>query len=398
MIVSGILKGIKVLDLSRYIAGSYCAKMLADMGADAIRVDDPGGSVDRDQPPFGPNGEPLQVLALNCNKRGITLNLRADEGKPLLRKLVEWADVIVENFSLPAKKLFGLTYEDLKAINKDVILVSFSGYGSTGPFADSLAFDSTVQGETGIMLITGHPGTPPTRVGISIVDLSAGVHGALAASLALYHRKETGVGQLVEVALMDVATSMVTAYGVVPECEVNKVVRPPLGGHAYGCYAGTFKTNDGWVFISALNDGIWKRFLKVIGRLELLDDPRMKDDYSRYIHREEIDPVVEAWTTTRTSAEALTSLRDGRVPFGEIKQPDKLAHHPQVTARDMIVNLEFPGLGMFPFPGVPIKFTETPGEVRCRAPQTGEHNQEIYGGMFNYRPEEIETFREKGII
>ncbi|HPQ43631.1 MAG TPA: CoA transferase [Syntrophales bacterium] len=396
--MSGILKGIKVLDLSRYIAGAYCAKMLADMGADAIRVDDPGGSVDRDQPPFGPNGEPLQVLALNCNKRGITLNLRAEKGKPLLRKLVEWADVIVENFSLPAKKMFGVTYEDLKAIKKDVILVSFSGYGSTGPYADALAFDSTVQGETGIMLITGHPGTPPTRVGISIIDLSAGIHGALAATLALYHRKETGVGQLVEVALMDVATSMVTAYGVIPECEVNHVVRPPLGGHAYGCYAGTFQTKDGWVFISALNDGIWKRFLKVIGRMDLFDDPCMKDDYSRYINREHIDPHVNAWTTVKTSQEALTLLRDGRVPCGEIKQPDTVARNPQVLARDMIVNLEVPGLGLFPFPGVPMKFTETPGTVRLRAPQTGEHNQEIYGDMLHYRQDEIDAFKEEGII
>ena len=396
--MSEILKGIKVLDLSRYIAGAYCAKMLADMGADTIRVDDPGGSVDRDQPPFGPNGEPLQVLALNCNKRGITLNLRAEKGKPLLRKLVAWADVIVENFSLPAKKLFGVTYEDLKAIHRDVILVSFSGYGSTGPAADLLAFDSTVQGETGIMLLTGHPGTPPTRVGISIIDLSAGVHGALAATLALYHRKETGVGQLVEVALMDVATSMVTAYGVVPECEVNHIVRPPLGGHAYGCYAGTFRTKDGWIFISALNDGIWKRFLRVIGREDLLSDPRMKDDYSRYIHREEINPAVEAWTTVKTSTEAMQLLRNGRVPCGEIKQPDALAHNPQVKARDMIVNLEVPGLGMFPFPGVPLKFSETPGEVKCRAPQTGEHNIEIYGDLFHYRSDEIEQFKKEEII
>ncbi|MCE5282914.1 MAG: CoA transferase [Deltaproteobacteria bacterium] len=396
--MQGILNGIKVLDLSRYIAGAYCAKMLADMGAEAIRVDDPGGSVDRDQPPFGPNGEPLQVLALNCNKRGVTLNLRAEKGRPLLEKLVAWADVVVENFSLPAKKLFGVTYEDLKAIRKDVILVSFSGYGSTGPAADMLAFDSTVQGETGIMLITGHPGTPPTRVGISIVDLSAGVHGALAATLALYHRRETGTGQLVEVALMDVATAMVTAYGVVPECEVNHVVRPPLGGHAYGCYAGTFRTNDGWIFISALNDGIWKRFLRVIGREDLLDDPRMKDDYSRYIHRDQIDPAVEAWTTTKSSKEAMALLTSGRVPSGEIKQPDTVAGNPQVKAREMIVNLEVPGLGPFPFPGVPMKFSMTPGSVRCRAPQTGEHNAEIYGGMFHYRPEEIEQFSKEGII
>lgn len=394
----GVLKGIKVLDLSRYIVGPFCAKLLGDMGADTLRVDDPGGSVDRDQPPFGPNGEPLQMFALNCNKRGITLNLRDEKSRPLLRKLVEWADVVVENFSLPAKKMFGVTYEDLKAIKKDVILVSFSGYGSTGPLADSLAFDSTVQGETGLMLVTGHPGTPPTRVGISIIDLSTGVHGAYAAALALYHRKETGVGQLVEVALMDVATSMVTAFGIVPECEVNHVVRPPLGGHAYGCYAGTFQTRDGWIFISALSNGIWKRFLKVIGRLDLLDDPRMKDDNSRYLNREHIDPHVNAWTTVTTSQEALTALRDGRVPCGEIKQPDMLARNPQVQAREMIVNLEVPGMGMFPFPGIPMKFTETPGAVRLRAPEAGEHNQEIYGDMFHYSSDEIDAFKAEGII
>lgn len=397
--MSGILEGIKVLDFSRYIAGSYCAKLLADMGADAIRVDDPGGSDDRFQPPFGPHREPLQVLSLNCNKRGITLNLRAEEGKDIFRKLIRWADIVIENFSLPAKRIFGVTYPELKAINKKAILISFSGYGSTGPYSEYLAFDSTVQAEVGIVSVTGYPSGPPARAAVSVVDLSAGVYGALAAMLALYHRKTTGVGQMAELSLMDIAASMVTAYGIVPEYEVTGQVRPRLGLGAYGCWANGFKSKDDkWVYISTLSEGIWKRFLRVLDREDILGDPRFKDDYSRFINREAIDPVVEKWVSEREADEIIDSLHKARVPCGRINTPAEVASHPQIKARNIIVNLDYPGLGAFPFPGVAIRFNETPGEIKRRAPQVGEHNEEVYGAILNYSAAEIKRFRETGVI
>lgn len=397
--MASILDGIRVLDFSRYIAGAHCAKLLADMGADVVRIDDPGGSDDRFQPPFGPNREPLQVIALNCNKRGITLNLRAPEGREVFRKLIDWADIIIENFSLPAKKSFGFIYEDLKAINPRVIHLSFSGYGSTGPYKDYLAFDSIVQGEMGITYATGYPGGPPARAGTSVIDLAAGINGALAAVLALYRRRETGEGQMAELSLIDLAAAMVTAYGMVPAYEVGGEIREPLGLGAYGCWANGFKSKDGlWVYISTLSQGIWKRFLGVIGRMDLFTDPRFKDDYERFVNRDALDPIVEPWVRARNAEDILKQLHEARVPCGHINNSSQIARHAQVQARNMIINMPYPGIEKFPYPGVSIKFSESPGQVRRRAPETGEHNQEFYSQELKYTPEQIARLKQTGVI
>jgi len=395
-----ILEGIKVLDFSRYIAGAYCTKTLADMGADVIRIDDPGGSDDRFQPPFGPNREPLQAISLNCNKRGITLNLRAEEGKKIFRELIGWADIVVENFSPPAKKLFGFDFEEIKAINPKAILLSFSGYGSYGPYKDYLAFDSIIQAEVGIAYATGYPPGPPARAGVSTIDLTAGINGALAAVLALYHRNlRGGEGQMVELALIDMAAAMVTGYGYVPEYEITGQIRQPLGLGAYGCWANGFKSKDDrWVYISTLSQGIWKRFVRLLGIEELLSDERFVDDYARFVNRDAIDPYARKWVSERDADDALKQLHDARIPCGEINTSAKIARHPQIDSRNSIVYMDYPGLEKFPYPGVPMKFSETPGEVTRRAPQAGEHNEEVYGEILSYSPDDIQRLAEAGVI
>ena len=394
-----ILDGIKVLDFSRYIAGPYCAKLLADMGADVIRIDDPGGSDDRFQPPFGPNREPLSTLSLNCNKRGITLNLRAEEAKDIFKKLIAWADIVIENFSLPGKQMFGFNYPDLKAINERLIYLSFSGYGSTGPYKDYLAFDSIIQGEVGITSATGYASEAPARAAISLVDMSTAINGAFAGVLALYHRQLTGVGQMAELSLLDNATAMVTAYGYVPEYEITGQIRERLGLGAYGCWSNGFKAKDGqWVYISTLSQGIWKRFAKALGIEELLSDERFVDDYSRFTHRQVIDSYVEKWVSARNADDLLKQLHEARVPCGKINTSANIASHPQVQARNTIVYMDYPGLEKFPYPGVPIKFSETPGEMSRRAPEAGEHNEEVYGEILNYSPSDIQRLAESGVI
>ena len=394
-----ILEGIKVLDFSRYIVGPYCAKLLADMGADVIRIDDPGGSDDRFQPPFGPNREPLAAISINCNKRGITLNLRAEESKGIVQKLIAWADIVIENFSGPGKQMFGFNYPDLKAINEKIIYLSFSGYGSTGPYKDYVTFDSIIQAETGITYATGYPAEPPARAAISLVDLSTGINGALAAVLALYHRQLTGLGQMAEVSLMDNAISMVTAYGYTPEYEITGQIRDRLGLGAYGCWSNGFKSKDWqWIYISTLSQGIWKRFTRVLGMKELLSDERFADDYNRFINRQAIDSYVESWVSERDADDILQQLHEARVPCGKINTSASIASHPQVQARDTIVYKDYPGLPRFPYPGVSIKFSETPGEMSRRAPEAGEHNEEVYQEILNYSPSDIQRLVGSGII
>jgi len=393
-----ILDGIKVLDFSRYIAGAYCAKLLGDMGADVIRIDDPGGSDDRFQPPFGPNREPLAAISLNCNKRGITLNLRAEEAKEIFQKLIAWADIVIENFSGPGKQMFGFNYPDLKAINERIIYLSFSGYGATGPYKDYVAFDSIIQGEVGITAATGYP-EAPARAAISLIDLATGINGAFAGVLALYHRQLTGKGQMAELALMDNAVSMVTAYGYTPEYEITGNIRQRLGLGAYGCWSNGFKARDGqWVYISTLSQGIWKRFVRAIGREDMFNDERFADDYARYINRHEIDTIVEKWVAERDAEDILQHLHDARVPCGRINTSANIASHPQVQARGSIVFKDYPGLPRFPYPGVPIKFSDTPGEMSRRAPEAGEHNEEVYGEILGYGPADIQQLAASGVI
>lgn len=396
--MQGVLQGIRVLDLSRVIAGPYCAMLMADMGAEVIRIERPGGDDDRRAGALLPDGHSVPMVNMGRNKKGITLNLQSDKGKEILKALVKLADVVIESFGLEAKEAMGVGYESLSSVNRAIVLVSISGYGQTGPHARRLCFDPIAQAMSGAMSLTGFPGDPPTRSAVTWVDYCTGVHAAFGAMLALFHREHTGRGQLVDVALLDVAISAMGGTGAAAEYKLMGYIRPQLGNLSYRCYANAFHARDGWVFISGVFDGIWKRLVRAIGKPEIISDPRFQSDNSRYEHSKDIDPLVSDWVKHRTVDEVIAILEQNRVPCGRINSIAEVVADPQVRAREMLVDVEWPGVGSVPITGVPIKLSETPGKVTARAPLVGEHNTAVYEELLGYGPDRLSKLAEEGII
>ena len=394
-----VLEGVKVLDFSRYVAGAYCGTLLADMGAEVIRVERPGGEVDRELGPFAPNGENIVYgMLLARNKKDITLNTRSEKGREILKELVKRVDIVVENYGVEGKKIMGLDYELLSEVNPAIILVSISGFGSSGPYAKKLCFDAVAQGMSGAMCYTGFPENPPTRAAVAYVDYSSGIYGALGAMFALYYREKTGKGQMVDVALADAAVCFVAGMGVAAEYKLLNYIRPQIGNTSFYNYNNTYKAKDGWLFIYTLGNAIWQRFLKVIGREDLAQDPRFKDDMTRWQNRDALDPIVSEWVSQYTVKEVSDLLEKARVPCGQVKDIAAVINDPQVQAREMIVDVDFPGVGPVPLNGVVTKLSKTPGSIEKRAPLIGEHNQEIYCDLLNFSQEEILQLKQEGII
>ena len=394
-----VLEGIRVLDFSRFAAGPYCGTLLADMGAEVIRIENPGGSEDRKLGPFAPNGESLPFsLVLPRNKKGITLKLRTDKGKEILKELVQRSDVVLHNFTSGSEEASILDYESLRGINPKVILVSVTGFGATGPFSQQPCFDSVAQALSGAMSYTGFPDNPPTRAAVAYVDFGTAVHAALGTVLALYHRMRTGEGQMVDLALMDVATSFVTAVGVVADYKILNYIRPQIGNHSFYNFSDCFQAKDGWLMISVIGNSIWRRFLKAIGREDLKDDPRFEDDMARFQNRQVIQTIVSQWMKARTVAEAIKQLDEARVPCSKVNNIAEMTDDPRVKARDMLVDLEYPEVGKVPVPGVTIKMSRTPGKIERPAPRVGEHNEEIYCDLLGFSSEKLSQLKADGIV
>ncbi len=287
-----VLEGIRVLDFGRVIASAYCGTLLADMGADVIKVERPGGEFDRKLGPFTPSGKAIVYeLITPRNKKSITLNTRHPKGQEILDELIEDTSIIITGFTRKGNQLMGLDYERLKQINPGIILVAISGYGQSGPGSDRPSFDAIAQAESGAMSYTGFPGSPPTRAAVPFVDFSTATMGAYGAMLALLHKERTGKGQLVDVSLLDTAFTFVAGTGVVAEYTLLNQIRPQIGNHSFYNYSDGFEAKDGWVMISVIGNEIWQRFLGVIGRVDLLEDDRFSDDLSRYQNRDLIRPI-----------------------------------------------------------------------------------------------------------
>jgi len=394
-----VLEGIRVLDFGRYVAGAYCGALLADMGAEVIRVERPGGEVDRELGPFAPNGENIVYgMIMHRNKKGITLNTRSEKGREILKELEKRVDIVVENYGVEGKKIMGLDYEPLSGINPGIILVSISGFGSYGPYAKKLCFDAVAQGMSGAMCYTGFPGNPPTRAAAPYVDFSSGIYGALGAMFALYYRKKTGKGQMVDVALFDAAVSFVAGMGVAAEYKLLDYIRPQIGNSSFYNYNNTYKARDGWLFIYTLGNSIWRRLLKAIDREDLAQDPRFKDDVSRWQNRDILDPIISEWVSQHTVREVLNLLEEARVPCGPVNDISAVVDDPHVRVRKAIEDVDFPGVGSVPLSGVVIKLSQTPGEIEKRAPLIGEHNEEIYGKLLNLSLEELQQLKQESVV
>lgn len=394
-----VLEGIRVLDFGRVIASAYCGTLLADMGAEVIRIDRPGGEFDRFLGPFAPNGQSLAYgLITPRNKKSITVDIRHPKGKAILEALIERSDIVVSGFTRQGNRMMGLEYDKLKEINKGIILVAISGFGQNGPYADRTSFDAIAQAESGAMSYTGFPGSPPTRAAVPYADFGSSILGAYGAMLALFHRERTGRGQMVDVALMDTALTFVAGMGVVAEYTLFKHIRPQVGNHSFYNFTDSFEAKDGWVMICAIGNSIWKRLTGVIRREDLLHDPRFQNDIGRFENRHLLRPIVSEWTSRHSVAEVIRMLDEARVPCGRVNTARDVIDDPQVKAREALINVDYPEIGPVPLPGVPVKLSETPGGIETGAARLGEHNNDVYGSLLGYNADELITLKEEGVI
>ncbi len=391
------LSGIRVLDLTRVLVGPYATMILADLGAEVIKLEMPGHGDDARHFPPHVNGESAYFMSLNRNKRSMTLNLKDEAGKALFLELVQKADVLVENFRPGTMARLGLGYEALKALNPGLIYAAASGFGHSGPYSKRAAYDGVVQAMGGIMSITGALGGEPTRVGTSIGDIAAGLFTAVGILAAVIHREKTGEGQMVDVAMLDCQVALLenaiaryTAAGEIPV---------PIGNrHPSITPFEPFATSDGQLMVAAGNNVLWTKYCQAIERPDLATDPRFVTNALRTSNYEELRPLIAAAMAEKTTAEWVSVLESAGVPNGPINSVDKVVSDPQVLAREMIVDVEHPVAGPTKLPGIPIKMDVTPGEINQPAPTLGQHTQEILATLLGYDAEEIAQLEAAGIF
>jgi crotonobetainyl-CoA:carnitine CoA-transferase CaiB-like acyl-CoA transferase len=389
------LANIKVLDLTRFVAGPFCTLLLADMGADVIKIETPGHGDDARYQGTIIKGESWYFVGMNRNKKGMTLDLKAKEGKEIFLRLVERSDVVVENFRPGIMRNFGLDYETLRKVNPGIIYCGISGFGKDGPYALRPAFDFIAQGISGFMSITGFPDREPVRTGIPISDSVAGIYGAYGILVALMARQHTGKGQEVQTSLVDALISVLSfqadryfGRGEVPERYGND--------HPVSAPYGTFKALDGYINIAPAGDPMWERLAHALGLKELLEDPRFQTNDLRRQHRQALNEIVNEITRKRTMAEWIEHLNKEGVPCGPINNLAQTFQDPQVKHQEMVLDLDQPS-GKVKTLGFPVKMSHTPAKVRRPAPQLGQHTMEILTNL-QYSPEQINELKTKGII
>jgi crotonobetainyl-CoA:carnitine CoA-transferase CaiB-like acyl-CoA transferase len=401
--MTSVLTGVRVLDFSRVFAGPLCGMLLADMGADVIRVDSPRGEIDRTYALRGPDGETLTYKAINRGKKGITLRLNSEEGVSILEELVRHSDVIIHNFVASTALAEKLNYDKLKKINPGIVVAAITGYGQYGPYAERVCLDYVTQAKSGIMALTGFPDNPPTRTSVAFVDFGTGLSAALGILLALYHREKTGIGQAVDTALFDIASFLSQAVGALMASEVygrdvSERIYKRGGNFGWSSYMNCLEAKDGWVMITPTSDGLWQRFVKVIGGEELTDDPRFETDQARGENTVIIDGIVKRWVAQRTVDEVVNTLQGAGVPCEPVNTMYQLLDDPQVKAREMIVYTDHPELGRIPLPGNPIKLSMTSVSIGAHAPKLGENNEEIYSKLLGFNQEKLAQLKQRGII
>lgn len=395
-----VLQDIRVLDFGRFVACPYCGMLLADMGAEVLRVERTGGEEDRTIGLLGPDGQNLSWSSMARNKKAISLNLMGKgDSRKILADLIRKTDVVIHNFTPKAAKMMGIAYSDLKEIKSDIILTGISCFGNEGPYRDLPGFDFIAQAMSGAMALGGYPEKPPLRAFMLPMDHSTGILAAYATSLAIRHRDQTGEGQEVDLSLLRTAISMVTPQ--IAEAEVLGQLRPMIGNRAaymgptdlYGC-------KDGYVFIATIMNSLWRRLAKVIGCEDLLDDPDLQNDLQRYHHRDQIDPLVAEWTAKRTVQDVLEEMKKAHIPCGPCLGLDEVSHdrHVQETGMVAYMDMETPGLEKQPVSNTPFRMSRTPPEIERRAPRPGEHNIEIYCGLLGYSEQQLAEFKEKGAV
>jgi formyl-CoA transferase len=405
----GALSHIRVLDLSRVLAGPWCAQNLADLGADVIKVERPGAGDDTRHwgPPFAKdaNGketeESAYFICINRNKRSITIDIAKPEGQDIIRKLAAESDVVIENYKVGDLAKYGLDYESLKKVKPDLVYCSITGFGQTGPYANRPGYDFIIQGMGGFMSITGEAddfeGASPQKSGVAIADIFTGMYASSAILAAIIHRDRTGEGQCIDMSLLDtqiaVMANMSSAYltsGEVPKRwgNASQIIVPYQ----------TFPTSDGWMIVAAGNDGQFRQFVTAGSETHLADNPLYLTNPLRVQHRKQLVPLLEIMTRKKSKGQWIALLEKAKVPCGPINDLKEVFENEQVISRNVLLNVPHPTVGNMKLVASPMKLSKTPTEVRMAPPTLGQHTEEILHERLKLNDQSIHELRDKGII
>jgi crotonobetainyl-CoA:carnitine CoA-transferase CaiB-like acyl-CoA transferase len=394
------LEGLKVLEMGQLIAGPFASRLLAEFGAEVIKVESPTTGDAIRSWRVVENGTSLWWYVQSRNKKSITIDLRQTEGQELVRNLVKEIDILIENFRPGTMEKWGLSYEELKKINPGLIMIRVSGYGQDGPYKDKPGFGSIGEAMGGLRYITGYPDRPPTRVGISIGDSLSALYSVIGALMAVYHRdvNGTGEGQVIDVALYESVFSLMES--AIPEFDRSGLIRERTGSTLPGITpSNTYICSDGkYVVIGANGDAIFKRLMNALGREDVAEDSRFENNAKRSEHAEYLDGIIEGWTKSLSFLEVMEYLDKARVPAGSIYSVEDIMNDPHYKARKMIQEVAVEGLGMLKMPGIVPKMSETPGEIEWAGPKLGQHTDDVLGERLLLTEDQIKDLKAKGII
>ncbi len=393
------LEDIKVLDLSRILAMPYCSMMLGDLGAEIIRVERPGtGDETRHWGPPWAGDQSAYYLSINRNKKSITVDLKKKEGQEIIRRLAKRSDILLENFLPGSLAEMGLGYESIQAINPGIIYASLTGYGQTGPCKDQPGWDFIIQAQGGVMSITGEPDGPPMKVGVAIVDITAGFFASTAILAALHYREKTGLGQHIDIALLDTQVAWL-ANQAGNFLVSGKVPRRLGNAHPNIVPYETFQAKDGiYIALGVGSNAQWQKFCRLAHLEHLMNDPRYATNPKRVENRQELVAYLQKIFGEKTSAEWLKILTEAEIPNAPINTIDRVFTDPQVCAREMIVDMEHPVTGKYKVVGSPMKLSQTPVQYRIPPPLLGEHTEEVLRNILGYDAAAIARLKEEKVI
>ena len=391
------LEGVRILDLSRALAGPYCTMMLADMGAEVIKLEIPGKGDDSRAwgPPFV-KGESAYFMSVNRNKKSLTLNLKEEKSREIIHKLIKQSDVIIENFRPGIMEKLGLTYNEVKETNPEIIYCSISAFGQNGPYRVLPGMDQVIQGMGGLMSITGEPGGPPIKVGVAVADIAGGMFAAFAIMIALYNKEKTGKGQKIDTSLLDCQIAWLT-YQAGAFFASGEIPKPLGSGHPVIVPYQAFKAKDVYVNIAIGNDQLWQKFCEAVGLENIKEDVKFSTNAKRVENRDEIVNIIANLIITKNGEDWLKILTDAGVPCGPINNLHDILNDPQILHRQMVLELTHPKAGKIKLTGVPIKLSDTPGEILTPPPVLGQHSKEILIEL-GYSDKNIDKMQKDGVI